>query len=335
MRPNDTSALTIRADILSQMGHHDDAVHHLRRALHASPHSISVRVSLSLALVRLAENRIPSEASDPSLAQEYITEAIQHANAVLFAEERYAPGHFALGNALLLSGDVDGARSSLIRGLELDPYPCHPRLLLGRIDLSSNNLDAALRWYQEVLDQKDNDVEALEGQAMIYQVQNQWKSALDILNRLLDPELCPTDPTKEARLHLQRARVLLGEKKVDQALEACQMAADKGGDAVTASERLLRAECLQAKKPPAYDTILRILEEALSVPTVSVDERVAILSNLGHIYGEVYGSPRSTPQYEYMERGWEIAKMLERDGFQGMALELKSHLEFIEKNTKK
>jgi tetratricopeptide (TPR) repeat protein len=70
----------------------------------------------------------------------------------LAQESPHSPGvHYALGLVALQGNDLDNARSSLLKALELrHPDPAAIRLYLGQIDEARGKPDEALAWYEDV-----------------------------------------------------------------------------------------------------------------------------------------------------------------------------------------
>ena len=132
------------------------------------------------------------------VARYYAPEDLAQAEAAfrqaLQADDKYAPAYAGLGEVLWRvsrdSGDperLDQAEQNCRRALDLDGKLVQARIMLGRIENSRGNSDAAVRTLKSVLEQEPSNAEAMSVLARAYEDSKQreeaeraWRKAADL-----------------------------------------------------------------------------------------------------------------------------------------------------------
>lgn len=97
-----------------------------------------------------------------------------------------ALAHYAVATMALYSGDVDQARESALRAVELDPDNMKIKLLYGRVLLSSGDIDGAIDYTARLVgDQMDPDPDARIELAIMYMMADMPDFALSQVNQVL------------------------------------------------------------------------------------------------------------------------------------------------------
>jgi protein O-mannosyl-transferase len=141
---NNAVAHCLLGAALEERGQIDEAIKHLREAIHLSPRYADAYNNLGVALDRKGQ----------------IDEAIKQLMEALRLRPDYADAYYNLGVALAQKGQTDEAIRQYRQSLRLDPNNEQAHSSLGRALGQKGETDEAIRHFQEALRLKPDDAEA-------------------------------------------------------------------------------------------------------------------------------------------------------------------------------
>jgi Flp pilus assembly protein TadD len=192
--------------VLNRLGHSDDSIAAYRKAVAAKPEVFESNLNLGLMLERT---------HDPE-AEKFLRAATT-LTPTAHVEEGQARAWLSLGHTLE-NHDPAQALLAYNKAAELTPTDPEPHLSAGLLDERQKDFAAAETEYKKVLTIDAHSTEAAIGLTNIYMKSGRLTDAEPLLRRLA------ADRPDDAGLHLQLGRVLLAEKKNDDAIVEFQAA---------------------------------------------------------------------------------------------------------------
>ena len=188
------------AEVYLQKGRYDDALRAVERFV--APGTVVVPARMIAALAYLGK-------SEPAAA-------IKELEPVVRANPRFAMGHYYMGRALLARGDVEAARKSYGRALEIEPRLPQVRIELAALSgqaPDAKTLDEHIAGLRRALERNPGDVPLRYALGRAYLAKGQAKEAEAEFKRILDaaPGFAPAN--------MAMALLRLGERRGDDAVE--------------------------------------------------------------------------------------------------------------------
>lgn len=192
--------------VLNHLGRSDDSIAAYRKSVAAKPDVFESNLNLGLMLERT---------HNPE-AEKYLRAATT-LTPTAHVEEGRARAWLSLGHTL---GNSDPAQALVAysKAAELTPTDLEPHLSAGLLDERQKDFTAAETEYKKVLEIDAHSTEAAIGLTNIYMKSGRLADAEPLLRRLA------ADRPDDGGLHLQLGRVLLAEKKNDDAIVEFQAA---------------------------------------------------------------------------------------------------------------
>jgi Flp pilus assembly protein TadD len=192
--------------VLNRLGRSDDSIAAYRKSVAAKPEVFESNLNLGLMLER----------THNSEAEKYLRAATT-LTPTAHVEEGQARAWLSLGHTL---ENRDPAQAILAynKAAELTPIDPEPHLSAGLLDERQKDLAAAEAEYKKVLAIDAHSTDAAIGLTNIYMKSGRLVDAEPLLRRLA------ADRPDDGGLHLQLGRVLLAEKKNDDAIVEFQAA---------------------------------------------------------------------------------------------------------------
>jgi Flp pilus assembly protein TadD len=192
--------------VLNRLGRSDDSIAAYRKSVAAKPEVFESNLNLGLMLERT---------HDPE-AEKYLRAATT-LTPTAHVEEGQARAWLSLGHTLE-SRDPAQALLAYNKAAELTPTDPEPHLSAGLLDERQKDFAAAEAEYKKVLAIDAHSTDAAIGLTNIYMKSGRLADAEPLLRRLA------ADRPDDGGLHLQLGRVLLAEKKNDDAIVEFQAA---------------------------------------------------------------------------------------------------------------
>lgn len=145
-------------------------------------------------------------------------EAQKQADTILQKQETSADAHLLMTQALLMQKEVDEALRHLHRAMELAADKPAPYVVQARIELATGNLSQAEKTYLTALQKGPNDIDAMLGLSVLYQMQSRWGDAESYLWRAIQADRF--DPQPRVSLVLLYLAASLPQKAQDVAAQA-------------------------------------------------------------------------------------------------------------------
>jgi putative PEP-CTERM system TPR-repeat lipoprotein len=159
------------------------------------------------------------------------------------------------GLALLAQGKLDEARARFERALEVDPSFNTALINMARVDVASDDPEAAAQRYQRVLQNDPRNLAALLGMAALAELRKDDAAILEWLNKAQDANAAAIQPgLLLTRFHIDRQDYL-------KALTVASDLAVRFPDNVDALEMLGRAQTLAGEEASAIRTFDQILDK--------------------------------------------------------------------------
>lgn len=118
--------------------------------------------------------------------------------------------HYELGKVLSGINDLEGAKASFLRVLEMRPQSTEARLFLARVYLGLNENEEAIKQYTLFLEHEKNHVEAIERLAAAYVRTQNYAKSVDLLTSIIEKGLA------EPRHAVERMYVLFRAGQYDE-----------------------------------------------------------------------------------------------------------------------
>lgn len=194
LEPNSPTALNNLGVILNELGNYDESIQVLRKATSIDPNNIIAHYTMSQALAKkgdydaaIAEAKLALAApkgneelgAHKALAQASLLKAKRDNNqdALKVAMDEYhtmlqseaddSDAHLGLGEALVFSGDKEGAMAEAKKAVELNPDSVSARKLLARLLIDDGEKEQAAAELKVVLEKDPSDADARKMQAEI------------------------------------------------------------------------------------------------------------------------------------------------------------------------
>ncbi len=192
--------------VLNRLGRADDSIAAYRQSVAAKPDVFESNLNLGLMLART---------HNPE-AEKYLRAATT-LTPTAHVEEGQARAWLSLGHAIE-NRDPAQAVQAFNKAAELTPNDPEPHLSAGLLDERQKDFPAAETEYKEVLEIDAHSTDAAIGLTNIYMKSGRLAAAEPLLRRLA------ADRPDDGGLHLQLGRVLVAQKKNDDAIAEFQAA---------------------------------------------------------------------------------------------------------------
>ncbi len=174
----------------------------------------------------------------------------------------------ARGQAYLLLGKINEARTDLKEIVKLSPNSSSAYANLGRVELVAKNLTEALTHFEKAFSLDKKNFDALNGIISVFKQQKQFANAQTRLDQVLTENTQPKDVT--ASLHYLKADVFIAEKNIEAAQTELNKAIEADGEYLPAYSAYAAILIGQNQTDRALEQYKKVLEKKPSAAVYSL-----------------------------------------------------------------